>query len=101
MSDLTDIVKLFPALAAGIIAWFLSRWIQNNDKKNEDIDDHKTEFATIRASLEAIRDTVNRIEASVERLEDKREKHQEEFYKVRSQVDAAWKAIDRLQEARH
>lgn len=95
--DFTKFVILFPTIAAGLLGWFLNRWISNQDKKNEKVDSHAVELSSMKLTIEQIRDAVNRIEAAVERMEDKRERHQEEFIKVKSQVEAAWKAIDRLQ----
>ena len=95
--DLTNFVILFPTIAAGLLGWFLNRWISAQDKKNDKVDKHAMELASIKSNVEQIRDIVNRIEAAVERLEDRREKNQEEFIKVKSSVEAAWRAIDRIQ----
>lgn len=96
--DLSQFVVLFPTLAAGLLGFFIRDWFASNKKKNDKVDDHVTELAKIKMTVETIRDTVNRIEASVERLEDKREKQTEDFIKVKSQVDAAWRAIDKIQQ---
>jgi len=96
--DLSQFVIAFPMMAAGLLGWFLNRWISDNDKKNEKVSDHATELAMIKANVIQIRDAVNRIESTVKMLDEKRESHREEFIKVRSQVDAAWRAIDKIQQ---
>jgi hypothetical protein len=96
--DLSEFVIAFPIMAAGVLGFFLSRWFQDNDRKNDKVTDHVTELATIKMTVIQIRDTVGRIEATVKMLDEKRESHREEFIKVRSQVDAAWKAIDKIQQ---
>lgn len=95
--DFTNFVVIFPTIAAGILGWFLNRWISAQDKKNDKVEHHALELSNIKMNVEQIRDIVNRIEASIERMESKRERHAEDFIKVKSQVEAAWRAIDRLQ----
>lgn len=95
--DPSTIVSMLGSGGAGaLILWFAQRFINNNDKKNEQVDEHKISLATLKLDLDVIKQTLARIEGSVDRLEDRREKQREEFIKVKSSLDAAWRAIDSM-----
>lgn len=95
--DPSSIVTMLGSGSAGaLILWFAQRFINKNDKKHDEVDEHRISLATLKMDLDVIKQTLARIEAAVDRLEDRREKHREEFLKVKSSVDAAWRAIDNM-----
>lgn len=99
--NLTDAVVLFPTIAAGIIGFFVNRWITHNDKNNDKVVGHEKELVSMKSTLDTVRDSLVRIEGAIERLESKREGQREEFIKLKSSVEAAWKTIDKIHPARN
>lgn len=89
MSDelIKVLVQAIPAPALVVIAGI---WMREKLTKIDKLTD-------VISKLDSINEKLVRLESNVERLENKREVEREEFIHVKSKVDAAWRAIDKLQ----